>query len=377
MGLFKFALPTFAKDDFWEEDAGGRWKTVPVPPSRLRKNVSRRDVAAGTNGTKKLDVKARREKTDDSVAYVVAILFEEQQSSSLHQRAAVLAASIKKAHEKSSQKYQLYAINYEHSSSTDREKSYTCDSKCREMMIKLGYNMVDVSSSDLDVMIESKYNRAQGSENHVLNGLLKSRIIVHLSLGTFLLKSVDHSLFDHTDEKDVRDISRRQVDLLSQKFVTTNESNNEQLLILRTSSNEATTSYLEYLNCLVSDKKSDTAEPSSASIGIQRRDNWQPTLYPKIRKLPVSAVPKTILKDADAASTSRQCTIKKSNEVLECIYGAASHECEFVVASFGMCSKPWECKKTSGGEGCVKEEQYADARCEWLHRKWFALAKGL
>jgi hypothetical protein len=397
VGLFKFALPTFAKDELsiWEGE-GSRWKTVPVPPNRIRKG---RDELLRR---KKVEVRQKANKA--SIAYVVAISFHEHRS--LRERAAVLAASIKKSHGKSSYDYKLHAINYEQPSSSETEKSYSCDHACREILNSLGYKVVNVSSSSLDAEMERRKNSLQNPTKDSLNELLSSSIVVHLGLDSFMLRSIDSIYYDLLQENksgieiQSDDTSRKWSSAsLRAKTDRTTESlaleakaeiTDDQFYIFKPSSREATISYLGFLNCLSSTylSNSNTVQPSKASnTNIERRDNWQPTLYPKIRSLLASAMPNTIVKENERDEGN--CIMKTNNAVLDkCIYSAGSHKCtavhlqkEAAVASFtgSVCLKPWECERNSNGDGCddLGEMSSQKSDCAWLQNEWFRLAKSL
>lgn len=395
VGLFKFALPTFAKEEWmWEDHGdGSRWKTVPVPPNRLRKNTSRREIikkSSSLDATIKIPQQIGATEDTTSVAYVAILpsfhsLQKSNNLSILRERAAVLAASIKNAYANSSHKYQLYAIKYYHPSNRLDDKIHRCNDECKEIFTGLGYKIVDVSMSDLD---EGRQSRLAGSYEITLDHILTNSIVVHLSLNSFLLKPIDHSVFDLIVSK-TRDADSGAILALKPSTATTNRSMDEPLYIFKPSSNEATTSYLEFLKCSTDGNSINTKHPSPEdnNTNSQRREVWQPTLFPKMRKLLDAAVPKSLLKHVD--SDPEGCAITKTMAVLDrCIYAIGSEECnaaqegqenDYAVAAFfgGECAKPWECERTPAGDTCIDNSQDETAHCEWLHQKWFALSKGM
>jgi len=387
VGLFKFALPTFAKDELaWE---GSRWKTVPVPPNRKRKGRDELLRRQYVNVRQRND-KSKATAKKASVAYVVNFPLEDELTSTLQRRAAVLAASIKKAHVNSSYEYQLHAINY---SGSDIEKSYTCNQSCQETLTDLGYKVINLSSSDLVNEIMSREKKKQSHMNESLKKLLDNTVVVNLALDSYLLKSIESAFDDFFKESKsknqlLRNDASPSILALEQ---TTKDINHNPLYIFKPSANEATDSYLEFLKCSAPDYVLNNNKQSSlqAKTSVQRRDSWQPTLYPKIRSLLALAVPTTEIKRSNEALGKKQCVIDNSNAVLNrCIYSAGSYNCpeedvenSTIVASFtgDVCSKPWECERNENGDGCVNPSRSNStfASCDFLQRAWLGLANSL
>lgn len=396
VGLFKFALPTFAKDELAWEAEDSRWKTVPVPPNRKR--MGREELLRRQN----VNVRHRNDASKSSakkasVAYVVNIPVQDEFTSTLGQRAAVLAASIKKAHAKSSYEYQLHAINYEHTSSSDTEKSYICNRSCRDTLTELGYRVIDLSRSDLDNEITNRENNKQSGINQSLKEVLDTTVVVNLVLDSYLFKSIE-SVFDDflTESESKKLLLRKEASHHPSIFSleqTTQDISHNPLYIFKPSSNdnEATNSYLEFLKCSTPDyiDNNVTSLSQGRASSVQRRDSWQPTLYPKIRSLLALAVPKSSTKETSQALDETQCVIDNSHAVLSrCAYSAGSYNCprddmekSAILASFtgDVCSKPWECERNKNGDGCLHPGRWNStiASCDFLQRAWFALANSL
>ena len=389
MGLFKFALPTFAKEEvFWEEEEENRkrWKTVPIPPNKRREELVRRQKRMG--GKK---VGGGMRLGGGTVAYVVDISLlgdDEESMSSLRERAAVLAASIKAAHENSLYKYQLYAIHHGKSSSLSNEKVSTIFSQ-------LGYQM------GIDVEIEHQNQKQHVSEKkYNISGILANNIVVHLNLESLLLKSLDSvidSLFkegqsDGVSYSDGPNTVLRKRTNHDKVFTLKSTSNDDThpMYIFQPKSDGASMSYLELLKCLSSSNDLNTSTKVLPSVSsMQRRDSWQPTLYPKIRSLLASDVQTTNAKDGTLKYHGKQCRVANSIDVLDkCIFAAGSQKCSHLdvhksalIASFNgdECLKPWECERNASGDGCVNNlsDESANAECEWLQSKWFKIADSL
>ena len=380
MGLFKFALPTFAKDELsiWERE-GSRWKTVPLPPNRNRKGL-RRDRKESL----KKSVHRAKKKDGVFIAYVVMV---PSNDSSLQERAAVLAASIEKVHGNSPYQYQLYAIDYQ-----------TQSNPVTDTLARLGYKLMYVSHSDLDSKAEKTM---QSSIHHNLKELIQNNnIVVHLNLDSFVLKSMD-SIYDKllkgnytdfivsngTSNGWLRKKSAKNVDMVSSENVSQDDGNTQQFHIFKSSSIEAAKSYLNFLKCITS--MSRTIKDKSSVVtntDIQRReDTWQPTLYPKIRHLLASAAPRTKPNENVDATKRKHCEIHSQNAMLDkCIYSTGSYECtssmqNALVASFNsnICTKPWECELDENRNGCINHGGIGDEDCDALQREWLRVSKSL
>jgi hypothetical protein len=413
VGLFKFALPTFSQGDLssWEEGEGRL--TVPRPPSHARKNAVRDDtkelVGVDNVDTRSIGREDSKQQSKASIAYVVIIpSHDDTTNSSLRERAAVLSASVKRAHMNSPHEYQLYAINYEHPSSTDIEKSYICSRTCREMMNQLDYRIVDLSTSDLDSAIRNKRGNIEGDVlyQQSLNELLSNVVVMHIALGSFLLKPMDsvinELLNDESNEMGLasyeapsngllRKKATQKKELLTMQAASPHETaSGSQLHIIKTISNEATVAYLELLKCKSSQQFGNSNQQTSiASDGtMEEGDVEQPIIFPKIRSLLASAVKHTDIQ-SPRQDYGDQCAISSKFEILDgCMYAAGSHQpCSHIdtksmaiVAAFvnNVCMKPWECKRNENN-WCINRNSgiSVNADCEWLQNEWFRLVNSL
>ena len=381
MGLFQFALPTFSKEE-------GK-KTVPLPPSWKREEGRYKWRDGKTRGGRK-------------VAYVVNLQEgnEDKNSiSSLRERAAVFATSVKMAHEKSMYNYQLYVIsNQGHSLNVDTNKSIVCNPSCREMFSLLGYTLVDLVDQEMvnlnqrqqpHITIEKKQN--------VIHDILTNTIVIHLSLNSFLLRSID-SVMDSFVKQDstvsYNDAPNTVLRKRAQDKVFTLKSTSGMdapMYIFTPKSHQASLSYLEFLNCLSFNVDQDDRTNVLPSVSSrERRDSWQPTLYPKIRSLLGSVVSRMNDEDDTVNFHGKQCRIlDNSSEILDpCMFAAGSQKCSHedirknaLIASFasGRCFTPWECTRNASGDGCINNlsEKSTNGECQWLQSKWLKLAKSL
>ncbi|KAL3795531.1 hypothetical protein HJC23_009244 [Cyclotella cryptica] len=421
VGLFKFALPTFSNEaEGWEREDHLR---VPMPPTRKRKISVSRVGSKESVSKESLVVRQKfgdnfKQSSKASVAYAVLIPRHDQVTPSLRDRAAALAASIRRAHMNSPYKHQLYAINLEHHSNSSKEMTNTCPRACCEVMNELGYQIVDVTASSLGSAASNGNKNKQknlNSQNNLsttdpqsLNDLLSHHIVVHISLDSFLLQSMD-SVFDdllaEVNDDPSNILLQTKSTLPQTKTFNANTKskdathfsseecvNAHQPYVFKMSSRCGTIPYLELLKCLVS---AQLEVSMTSDIHLERSEIMSVTVRPKKRSLLSSAVATDTIKENQFETNDHHCRIFNNNALSDqCIYAASSHqECSHVdikksavIASFSrseldytsQCAKPWECKRNENNQ-CFssREDGSADADCEWLQREWFQLAKSL
>jgi len=430
VGLFKFALPTFSQEaEGWEREDQLR---VPLPPSPKRKNSVSREGRNEPVSKERLGERQNfgdnfKQSSKASVAYAIVIPLHDQVTPSLRDRAAVLAASIRRAHLNSPYKHHLYAINFEHPSDSSIKKGHTCSRVCRKVMNELGYSIVDVSASNVDSAVNrsssnnnsnnntkgmNSQNDRSSANRQSMNDILSHDIVVHISLNSFLLQSMD-SVFDDL----LAEVNDDPSSILLQKKATQqtylfnihtksngashssseDSSNAHQLYIFKTSSSGGTTPYLELVKCLASAQLSniDLQLSMTSDRRTESSEIMPITVMPKIRSLLSPAVPRDDMKKNQFETNDHQCRIFINNVVSDtCIYAAGSHqECSHVdikksavIASFfhrdsydmSTCAQPWECKRDEH-DRCIhpRGNGSEDADCEWLQSEWFRLAKSL
>ncbi|KAL7479830.1 hypothetical protein ACHAW6_005552 [Cyclotella cf. meneghiniana] len=421
VGLFKFALPTFSHEtEGWEREDQLR---VPLPPSLKRKNSVFREGRNGLVSKESLRVSESfgdnfKQSSKASVAYAMVIPLHDQVTPSLRDRAAVLAASIRRAHLNSPYKPQLYAINFEHPSDSDIGKMYSCSGLCRKIMNELGYSIVDLSASNFDTAVTSSDTKRMNSLNdrsahpQSMNDLLSHEIVVHISLDSFLLQSMDSVFDDLLAEENVDPSTSLLQKKASQQTTLFNinaksngashspsegSSNVHEIYIFKMSSSVGAIPYLELIKCLASTQlTSINLQLSMTSDERMESNEIMPiSVRPKIRSLFSPLLPRDDMKKNRFETNDHTCKIFNNNLVLDgCIDATGSHQdCSHedikkraVIGSFfrrdsddmSTCAQPWECKRDEH-DRCINtrgnRSEYDD--CEWLQREWFRLAKSL
>lgn len=217
LGLFKFILPTFAKDGNWDQ---GHSLTVPPPPKR--RSHKRHDLRVEKQSTKK----SAEIKTSKSVAYVVVIPLQGNQLSSWE----TLSNVIKKAQVNSSFGYEMYALKFS-------ENAGRFMSKETEELSKLGFKMIRVQSP-ADLNLTNLTN-----DNGGLNAVARHHdLLVHMNLLQMLKTSLDDQF---------NELMKRKPNSTDSLILQSSDTHGNHLdvTILQTSSKDALSSYVKYLEC--------------------------------------------------------------------------------------------------------------------------------
>jgi len=314
LGLFKFILPTFSKDDVsWERtnELSSLGLTVPPPPNKRRKiaeNMYLRLKAQSklrSKDSEERETNGQEAALKSSVAYVVILHLPHLQSKLqtsntnehkdegdiiehyrlLQQRANVLSQSIRMAHTNSPYDYLLYAIDFQGASTAGKDDDG--DTKqVHEALIQSGFNIINVKEGEIDeigkrliVSSDRKLKDTEKQQQSQLKLLNEHDVIVQMSLNSFLLKSMD-DLFnfllkgDDTDNvigvvdiqkggmgegKADEETKSTQVASFALESFDTSAIESE-LFIFKSNSQKAISSYLKSLECTYLQSKGEEAK---------------------------------------------------------------------------------------------------------------------
>jgi hypothetical protein len=417
-------LPTFATDeDSWERtNELSTFMRVPPPPNkqrrgrkeklnnffRLQEQQEERDAAVQEENVVK--------DASDQVAYLVIIpsISKLQTSSSSDQfyqkRANVLSQSIAKAHTKSPYKYQLYALNLNTiEEGTNGGKGIL---QIHQSLTQSGFSIINLINGDDNIVNE------QTSQSDFAQLMNQHDVIVQLSLNSFLLKPLD-SLFDiliNGDDKNTKTSKSKtttEIDAFVLESSNSSATSVEEELLIYKTSQEATESYMQSLDCLISSKQSPREQKQVAVL--QKQENANPLYWPHLRKrsrirpsIKVARknqeVDPTVEKDVLNIHQKCRVSPKQNMHLLDrCLYdvGGVVQECshvlsikkEALIAHFGSggqileakqqdniepqkndgsyCTRqPWE---YSSMADCVNSYGNHQQTCKWLCEEWFVV----
>ena len=265
LGLFKFILPTFSTDeDSWQvTNELSSFMRVPPPPNKQRKRRKKEnfflrlqqleDEEEEVNGDEE---EANKERTTPSVAYMMIIPDLSKTPTdfdviSYHEKAKVLSQSITRAHKDSPYDYKLYALDLLNkeldSSSTDDDANETAVmSKTKQVHQSLSnYNILHMLDKRVNnVSLSRLLEETETSPHPVIEVLKEHDIVVHLSPNSFLLKPLD-DVFDKLKRGEHIENSESKIDSYTLEY----NQNEEQLFIFKPTSQDATISYLNSLEC--------------------------------------------------------------------------------------------------------------------------------
>ena len=280
LGLFKFVLPTFSDEDSWENNeisssSASHFLRVPPPPNnknKLRRGISfRLQQMPGQQSREEVQVDeefvVKVKGNTTSVAYVIIIpsISKSFDSSdmlsnniqSYLQKVNALSQSIAKAHTNSTYEFQLYALNLDGASVANSKETEEDDvrkdgmKRVHEKLLGAGFLIInDINISDnnriqnKEVAISASRMLKGGSNNTPhLAGLLQilkgHNVVVQLSHNFLISRPLDN-LFDTLLMK----AETAQVDSYILQAL-----GEDELFMFRTSSREASRSYLQMLIC--------------------------------------------------------------------------------------------------------------------------------
>lgn len=436
LGLFKFVLPTFATDeDSWERtNELSTFMRVPPPPNKQRRgrkekidNFFRLQEQLEEESDAAVQEENVVKDASDQVAYLVIIIpssisISHTSSSSdqfYQKRANVLSQSIARAHTKSPYKYQLYALNLntiEEGTGDDGDKRIQ---QIHQALTQSGFSIINLINGDDNIVNE------QTSQSDFAQLMNQHDVMVQLSLNSFLLKPLD-SLFDiliNGDDKNTKTSKSKTATEIDAFVLDSSNSSSatsveEELLIYKTSK-EATKSYMQSLECLISSNQSTREQKQEVEEVSQKQENANPIYWPHLRKrsrirpsIKVARknqeVDPTV--ERDVLNIDQKCRMTRTQNMHlldRCLYdmGGVVQECshvlsikkEALIAHFGSsvsagqileakqqdniepqkndsgsyCTKqPWE---YSSMADCVNSYGNHQQTCKWLCEEWFVI----
>jgi len=268
LGLFKFILPTFATDeDSWQvTNELSSFMRVPPPPNKQRKRRRKENFFLRLQ---ELDEEEKEQETGEgvnkverttpsSVAYMIIIPDLSKTPSrfdviSYHEKEKVLSQSITRAHQDSPYDFKLYALDLsnkelDNTSTDDNEIVVMAKTKeVHDVLSNEGYNIVHMLDKRVNnVSLSRLLEETDTSPHPVMNVLKEHDIIVHLSLNSFLLNPLD-DIFEKLLQRGEHNIEKSES--RADSYTLEYNQNKEQLFIFKTTSQDATMSYLNSLEC--------------------------------------------------------------------------------------------------------------------------------
>lgn len=369
LGLFKFILPTFATDeDSWQvTNELSSFMRVPPPPNKQRKRRRKENFFLRLQQLE--DVEEKEQETGEevnkvernpSVAYMIIIPDLSKTPSgfdviSYHEKAKVLSQSIARAHQDSPYDYKLYALDLLNkdldSTSTDEDDTVIAKTKkAHELLSGLGYNIIHMLDKRVNyVSLSRLLEETEASPHPVIEVLKEHDIIVHLSLNSFLLNPLDN-VFDELLKRGDIDQSESKVD----SYTLDSNQNEEQLFIFKPTSQDATISYLNSLECRL----------------------WRQTNNREKQISVQNNIPTTIVTDSRRNLEQEEnpnCRVQETEHSLlldKCMYDVGS-DADTSCSHVGMKDKGRIAHYV--GNSLCKDDCSGKETCKWLCREWSRL----
>lgn len=448
LGLFKFMLPTFSREDDWERNELSSLMTVPPPPHKKKRKGAgnknkmhhlrlRSQVKMNRKGNdeKKNIEKQQESSKSSSVAYVVVMThlldtsqhhhdantsdkrINDQNDLSFYKRAKVLSKSVEKAHAESPYGYRLYGLNMIQEKSTTANKDDRPDNlPPYKALNNLGFKIINMEDNGVQMNLDeiSKDAHKQDDQLSISSIFNQHDVVVQISLNSFLLKPMDN-LFDVLIQgrgidklKGVANpkIGHKEDDnststpmgvysfALEQSDSSTNFEN--ELVIIKKSSDIAMKSYLETLQCMYNQLKGlDISSDQKSFVAVARKNlevdnSKQESVTCGFGTMGTFRLDRCIYGAGNFDSTHDCSNVNMKDDLRVAQFHGGSATSSTSVGYGGQkvpqaitgaqsqrqCDQPWVLSSSNDCSRKNDDGHDEEGHCAWLCRQWFGFEGG-